>query len=138
MALLVGPVLGEPTPHFPLYLVEAVLVELIALRVRKPLPFALASGAAIGTVGLAAEWGWTQVFMPYPWNAALLPEGVLLGPRDGARGRVRRRLDRRAAERAPHGRAASGGGAGRGGDLRADRLRPAVDRRAAACAARSR
>jgi hypothetical protein len=79
MALLVGPVLGEPTPFFPLYLVEALLVELIALRVRRPLPFALASGAAIGTVGLAAEWAWTYAFMPYPWPAALLPEGVLLG-----------------------------------------------------------
>jgi hypothetical protein len=77
--VLVGPLLSEPTPYFPLYLVEAVLVELIALRVRRPLPFALASGVAIGTVGLAAEWAWTQVFMPYPWNAALLPEGVLLG-----------------------------------------------------------
>ena len=33
MALLVGPVLGEPTPHFPLYVVEALLVEAIALRV---------------------------------------------------------------------------------------------------------
>ena len=38
MALLVGPVLGEPTPHFPLYIVEAALVELIALRVKRPLP----------------------------------------------------------------------------------------------------
>ena len=36
MALLVGPILGEPTPHFPLYLVEALLVELIALRVKAP------------------------------------------------------------------------------------------------------
>ncbi|HEX6022731.1 MAG TPA: hypothetical protein VFZ00_12095 [Solirubrobacter sp.] len=79
MAVLVGPALGEPTPYFPLYLVEAALVEVIALRVRRPLPFALVSGLAIGTVGLAAEWAWTQVFMPYPWNAALLPEGVLLG-----------------------------------------------------------
>src|SRR5215207_8535380 len=81
MALLVGPVLGEPLPHFPLYIVEAALVELIALRVstHKPLTFALASGAAIGTIGLAAEWAWTRMFMPYPWPAALLPEGVLLG-----------------------------------------------------------
>ncbi len=79
MTLLVGPVLGEPTPHFPLYLVEAILVELIALRVRKPLPFALAAGAAIGTVGLAAEWGWTHVWSPLPWPAALAPEGILLG-----------------------------------------------------------
>ena len=79
MALLVGPVLGEPTPHFPLYIVEAALVELIALRVKRPLPFALAAGAAIGTVGLAAEWAWTHIWMPLPWPAALAPEGVLLG-----------------------------------------------------------
>jgi hypothetical protein len=79
MALLVGPLLGEPLPHFPLYLASAVLVELIALRVRRPLPFALASGAAIGTAGLASEWAWTHVFMPYPWPGALLGEGLLLG-----------------------------------------------------------
>jgi hypothetical protein len=79
MALLVGPVLGEPLPHFPLFLVEALLVELIALRVRRPLALALAAGAAIGTVGLAAEWAWTYAFMPYPWPAALLPEGLLAG-----------------------------------------------------------
>src|SRR3954454_2193975 len=42
MTLFAGPVLGEPTPHFPLYLVEAVLVELIGLRAMRPLPFALA------------------------------------------------------------------------------------------------
>ena len=79
MALLVGPVLGEPTPHFPLYLVEALLVELIALKVRRPLPFALAAGTAIGTVGLAAEWGWSHVWSPLPWPAALAPEGIVLG-----------------------------------------------------------
>jgi hypothetical protein len=79
MALLVGPVLGEPVPHFPLYLIEALLVEAIALRVRRPLGLALASGVAIGTVGLAAEWGWTHVWMVLPWPAALLPEGALLG-----------------------------------------------------------
>jgi hypothetical protein len=79
MALLVGPVLGEPTPHFPLYLAEAVLVELVALRVRRPLPLALSAGAAIGTIGLAAEWGWTHVWSPLPWPAALAPEGILLG-----------------------------------------------------------
>jgi hypothetical protein len=33
----------------------------------------------IGTVGLAAEWGWTHVWMPLPWPAALAPEGVLAG-----------------------------------------------------------
>jgi hypothetical protein len=81
VALLVGPVLGEPTPHFPLYLVEAALVELVALRVstRRPLAFAAASGVAVGTIGLAAEWGWSHVFMPLPWPSELFPEGALAG-----------------------------------------------------------
>jgi hypothetical protein len=79
MALLVGPILGEPLPHFPLYLVEALLVEAIALFVRRPLPLALASGLAIGTIGLAAEWGWTHVWMVLPWPSGLFPEGFVLG-----------------------------------------------------------
>jgi hypothetical protein len=82
IALIVGPVLGEPTPHFPLYLVEAGLVELVALRVSprgRPLAFGAAAGALIGTVGLAAEWGWSHVFMPLPWSSALLPEAALAG-----------------------------------------------------------
>jgi hypothetical protein len=79
MALAVGPVLGEPTPHFPLYLVSACAVELVALRVRRPLGVALASGVAIGTLGLASEWGWSHVWMPLPWPAALAPSGALLG-----------------------------------------------------------
>jgi hypothetical protein len=81
VALLVGPILGEPTPHFPLYLVEAGLVELLALRLspRRPLVFGAAAGALIGTIGLAAEWGWSYVFMPLPWPSALLPEAVLAG-----------------------------------------------------------
>lgn len=79
MAFLVGPVLGEPTPYFPLFLVSAVLVELAALRVKEPLRLALASGVLLGTVGLASEWAWTHVFMPLPWPAALLPEGAPAG-----------------------------------------------------------
>jgi hypothetical protein len=81
MALIVGPGFGEPIPHFPLYVVEAILVEAIALRisVRRPLAFGLASGGLIGTVGLAAEWGWSHVFMPIPWPSALLPEAALAG-----------------------------------------------------------
>ena len=81
IALIVGPVLGEPTPYFPLYLVAAVLVELVALRVsaRRPLAFGAAAGLAVGTVGLASEWAWSHVFMPLPWPAELLPEGALAG-----------------------------------------------------------
>ena len=33
LALLVGPLLGETTPHMPLYVVEALIVEAVALRV---------------------------------------------------------------------------------------------------------
>jgi hypothetical protein len=81
IALVVGPILGESTPHFPLYVPEAILVELAALFVssRRPLSLALVSGGLIGTFGLAAEWGWSHVFMPIPWPEALLPEGALLG-----------------------------------------------------------
>lgn len=82
LALLVGPVIGETTPHFPLYLVEALVVEAIALRrgiTRRPFAFALATGAGIGTVGLAGEWAWTHVWMPIPWPSELLPEALLFG-----------------------------------------------------------
>ncbi|HEX3240772.1 MAG TPA: hypothetical protein VHR18_11650, partial [Solirubrobacterales bacterium] len=81
LALVIGPVLGETTPHFPLYIAEALVVEAVALRVsaQRPLAFALWTGVGIGTVGLAAEWLWSQVWMPLPWTGALWPEGALLG-----------------------------------------------------------
>jgi hypothetical protein len=81
LAVTIGPVLGETTPHFPLYLVEALVVEAVALRipVQRPLAFALWSGLGIGTAGLAAEWLWSQILMPLPWPAELFPEGALLG-----------------------------------------------------------
>ena len=81
MALIVDPVFGEPTPHFPLYLVAAAIVELVALRVSptRPLAFGAAAGALIGTIGLAAEWAWSHLFMPFPWPSSLLPEAALAG-----------------------------------------------------------
>ncbi len=81
LALAIGPVLGETTPHFPLYMAEALVVEAVALRVsaRRPFAFALWCGVGIGTVGLAAEWLWSQVWMPLPWSEALWPEVALLG-----------------------------------------------------------
>ena len=81
IAVLVGPVLGEPTPVFPLYLVEAAIVELAAWRLPRTRPLALGAvcGVAIGTVGLAAEWGWTHLVFPLPWPSTLLPEAALLG-----------------------------------------------------------
>ncbi|HET7454977.1 MAG TPA: hypothetical protein VFJ76_05595 [Solirubrobacterales bacterium] len=81
LALLVGPVLGQTTPHFPLYLGEALIVEAVALFVstKRPLAFGLASGVGIGTVGLAAEWAWSHLWMPLPWPDAAFPEAALLG-----------------------------------------------------------
>lgn len=52
-----------------LWIPGAILIELVALALdprRKPLYFALASGLAVGTLGLFAEWGWAHVFMPLP------------------------------------------------------------------------
>lgn len=81
LTVLIGPVLGRTTLHFPLYLAEAVLVELVALVVstRRQILFGVVSGLAIGTIGLAAEWGWSQVWMPLPWRSALWPLGAILG-----------------------------------------------------------
>jgi len=82
LAILVGPVIGETTPHFPLYVVPALIVEAIALKpgiVRKPFQFGLLTGVGIGTVGFAAEWGWTHLWMPIPWPSTLLPEALLFG-----------------------------------------------------------
>jgi hypothetical protein len=50
-----------------------------AMRVRRPVALGLVSGALIGTVGLAAEWGWSHVWMPLPWPSSLLPEAAVLG-----------------------------------------------------------
>jgi hypothetical protein len=82
LSLLIGPILGRTLLHFPVYIVEAIVIELVAVRVparRSPLTLGLWSGLGIGTVGLAAEWGWSHVFMPLPWHASLLPLGVVWG-----------------------------------------------------------
>ncbi len=81
LTLFVGPIFGEPTAHMPLYLVEALVVELIALRVPtdRPLRFGLIAGLGIGTVGLAAEWAWSHIWMPLPWTTSLLPEAAIIG-----------------------------------------------------------
>jgi hypothetical protein len=81
LALLVGPVLGQTMPHFPLYIAEAVVVEAVALFVstRRPLRFGLAAGVGIGTVGLAAEWAWSLLWMPLPWQEGAFPEAAIVG-----------------------------------------------------------
>jgi hypothetical protein len=81
LALAVGPVLGQTTPHVPLYLAEAAVVEAVALFIstQKPLRFGLVSGIGIGTVGLAAEWAWSHLWMPLPWPGAAFPEAAIVG-----------------------------------------------------------
>jgi hypothetical protein len=81
LAILIGPVLGQTTPHFPLYIAEALVVEAVALFVstRKPVAFGLAAGVGVGTIGLAAEWAWSHLWMPLPWPDAAFPEAVVLG-----------------------------------------------------------
>ena len=81
VSVIVGPVLGETTPHFALFIAEAIVVEAVflALPRARPLTLGLWSGLGIGTLGLAAEWAWTNVWMPITWNSELLPEGAVLG-----------------------------------------------------------
>src|SRR5204863_2895648 len=81
LSLIIGPIIGNTTPHFPLYIVEAILVELVALRVstRRPLALGLWAGVAIGTVGLAAEWAWTHAWFDIPWPSSAFPEAAIVG-----------------------------------------------------------
>jgi len=73
--------LGESPAHFPLYIVEAALVEGVALLVstKRPLVFGAWCGVALGTIGLAAEWGWSYIWMAIPWPAEILPQVAALG-----------------------------------------------------------
>ncbi len=82
LALTVHDSLGQSLPHFPLYIAEALVVEGLALLIavkRRPLAFGAAAGALIGTIGLAAEWGWSHVWMPIPWPQEILGETIALG-----------------------------------------------------------
>lgn len=81
ISVMVGGVWGQTMPHFPLYVVEALLVEAAFLRAgrRSPVATGAIAGALIGTVGLAAEWGWSHVWMPLPWSDTLLPEAAIAG-----------------------------------------------------------
>ncbi|MGH2959723.1 MAG: hypothetical protein ACRDKE_08965 [Solirubrobacterales bacterium] len=84
LTLIVAEGFGRPTANFPIFMGCAIAVELAALAMgskvyTKPMQFAIASGAAIGTLGLATEWAWSNVWSIYPWTAALMPEGLIIG-----------------------------------------------------------
>ena len=79
MNLVVGVGLGQSMPTLPLFFVEALVVEAVffapAMRHRTVLPVLL-SGLGIGTVGFAAQYAWSQAFMPTPWTTELLGQGI--------------------------------------------------------------
>jgi len=81
ITFLVAIPLGEITAHFPLYVVEALLVEGVALAVgtARTARFGALAGIAIGTVGLAAEFAWSHVWAVLPWPSTLLPDAAVLG-----------------------------------------------------------
>ena len=89
VGVIVGPVFGEPFATIPLYLAEAVCVELAALLLaRRPLALGVVSGVLIGTAGFAAEYAWTQVAFTLPWTPDILVEGVLMAVAGGVAGGV--------------------------------------------------
>jgi hypothetical protein len=81
LTIMVGGVWGETTPHFPPYIVEALLVEAVFAHAggRSPVLNGAIAGALIGTIGLAAEWAWSHIWMPIPWSSSLLPEAAIAG-----------------------------------------------------------
>jgi hypothetical protein len=88
VALVVGPVLGQTTPHMPIYLASALVVEAVALWLgtQRPYRFAVVAGLGVGTIGTAAEWAWSHVWMPLPWPSSLLPEAAVAAPLAGLAG----------------------------------------------------
>jgi hypothetical protein len=78
LTLIVGTGLGETVAHFPLYLAEAALVEIVALRVstERPYLFGAVAGSLAGSVGVASEFGWSHVWAPLPWPAHMLAAAV--------------------------------------------------------------
>lgn len=84
LSLVVHYINGMPVAHFPIYIGAAIAVEIVGLAMAsqirtKPIQFGLVAGVAVGTIGLAATWLWTQIWIPYSWTEALLPEGIIVG-----------------------------------------------------------
>ena len=140
MALLVGPVLGEPLPHFPLFLVEAVLVELIALRVRRAAaarrwpraPRSAPSGSPPSGAGRTSSCRCRG-------RPRWCPRACCSGSRWRSRARCVGALDRRAAGATTgRRRCAPRPCSAAVVDLRADRLRAAAPAGDRACAGRLR
>ncbi|MFE9575546.1 hypothetical protein ACFYO1_04110 [Nocardia sp. NPDC006044] len=76
VAVLVGPILGEPHNVFPLYLGIAVVVELLALLplIDKPLWWGALTGLAAATAGLWLESLWVEGMFVDRWPTGMWPE----------------------------------------------------------------
>jgi hypothetical protein len=90
ISLIVGDVFGQSAPAQPLFLVEALSVELAALALGRNRPIALGvvGGVLCGTVGLAAEWLWIGATFPLVWSDGIVPEALIVAPIAGAAGGV--------------------------------------------------
>jgi hypothetical protein len=80
LTIIVGPILGESTHHFPLFLVPALCVEatfLVPWARAGGYRFAIVASGLIATVGIAAELAWSHVWSPIAWPLHLLPEAML-------------------------------------------------------------
>jgi hypothetical protein len=75
---------GEAAPAVPLFVPEAIAIELAYLARRGP----VTAGALVGTLGFAGEWAWTHVAMPIGWTPALLPEAAIMAVAAGIAGAV--------------------------------------------------
>ncbi|WP_238152485.1 hypothetical protein [Kribbella speibonae] len=86
IAWAVAEPLGEIVGHFPLLIVEALLVEGVAFALGNKNRFrlGLVSGLLIGTVGVVAEYAWSQIWMPIAWPSSMLPSAIGYGVIVGA------------------------------------------------------
>jgi len=77
--LVVGP-FNMTFPKFPLYIVAGLAVEGVALLIgtRNRLLFAVAAGAAAGTVGMFADLAYLSALSPVDASASVLPKATLL------------------------------------------------------------
>jgi hypothetical protein len=89
VSVVVGPVLGELWAAVPLYLAEAVCVEVAVLLLsRRPVAAGVLSGLLIGTVGFWAEFAWTQQVFRLPWTSDIAVEGMTMAVVGGIAGGV--------------------------------------------------
>ncbi|MBO9532442.1 MAG: hypothetical protein J7513_05655 [Solirubrobacteraceae bacterium] len=73
--LIVGEGFGQTMPSMPLFFVEALIVEgvaMVAVLRASTFRFALASGIGIGTLGFGFQYWWSQFAMPTPWEPDFL------------------------------------------------------------------